>query len=405
MLFSGVARATAARVGVTRASYGAGEAVALAIIADAAHAAGLRSYIDAAGNLAIDNGPSDAPAIWIGSHLDSVPEGGNFDGLAGVVAGLLCLVRARQEGATANLRVVGLRGEESAWFGIPYVGSKALFGALTRADLDRCNPDGVSLQTAMSRASADVTAIYHGEPLIDRAALAAFVELHIEQGPELEDAGEPIAVVSTIRGNLRWDVAAKGVSGHSGTTPMLDRSDAVVGAARFIDGLTEEARRQVSRDTDLAVTVGRLHTDARNDAVSRIADRVSMSLEVRSADAAVLDDWMNEVACQASATERPGGGEIVVGKAVRTDPVELDGAWRSRLLRACPEGTRTMPSGAGHDAAVFQANGVPSAMLFVRNANGSHNPDEAMRIDDFLVGVDALYQAVTGATDQRELFA
>src|SRR5687768_4818131 len=211
-MFEAVRKVSAARLGVTRPSYSEVETRAMQVIASHATSLGLTTSYDAAANLvvalpaAIPDAPQVKPAYWMGSHLDSVPEGGNYDGLAGVVAGVLCLAKARRLGVALQrpLAVIGLRGEESAWFGKPYLGSYALFGKLTARDLERKHRDsGRPLGEYLEEVGADVNRIAAGEPLVEPRALGGWLELHIEQGPIMVARDAPVGVVTGIRGNLR----------------------------------------------------------------------------------------------------------------------------------------------------------------------------------------------------------
>lgn len=184
-----------AQEGITRESYGPGESDAIACLSDFALTQGLEVATDRAGNVIFtrksDNGQ---PALWYGSHLDSVPQGGNYDGLAGVVAGLLCLCRLDREGvATAQpVRVIGLRGEESAWYGKSYIGSRALVGGLSEHDLQLTNRFSQrTLGQAMQAVGADLAAIGRRQWLVDRTEFAGYLEVHIEQAQSLERMGRP----------------------------------------------------------------------------------------------------------------------------------------------------------------------------------------------------------------------
>ena len=224
-LFESVRKLSTARLGVTRPSYSDTETAALQVIASAAQQLGLSTRYDAAANLVMEmpGAPTEKPAYWMGSHLDSVPEGGNYDGLAGVIAGLMCLAKAKRLGVALQrpLAVIGLRGEESAWFGKPYVGSYALFGKLSARDLERKHRDtGRPLAEYLEKVGADVNRIAAGEPLVNAQAIASWLELHIEQGPIMVAREAPVGVVTGIRGNLRHLSAhCRGAAGHSGAVP------------------------------------------------------------------------------------------------------------------------------------------------------------------------------------------
>lgn len=209
-------------------------------MACAARDAGLIVEHDKAGNLVVTlpgREPSK-PFIATGSHLDSVPRGGNYDDAARVVAGLLALVCLRRLGIQPprTVKLIALRGEESAWFGKSWIGSHAMFGLLTEADLARPRFDnGRQLQAYLEDVGADVSAIARGERLLEPGTVAAFIEVHIEQGPVLEVRGLPVGVVTGIYGNLRHlEVVCRGTAAHAGATPRFLRHDAVVAIADLI---------------------------------------------------------------------------------------------------------------------------------------------------------------------------
>src|SRR5580704_15604989 len=239
-LFAKLRETTGDGVGITRQSYGAGESLALDIIESAARPFGLQTERDLGANLVVTfpGSAPDLPYLACGSHLDSVPQGGNYDGGAGVIAGLAILAGLKQDGFAPRrtLKLFGLRGEESAWFGKAYVGSSALFGRLSAEDL--ASPQAVtgrSLADSMRDVGADVERIMRGEPLIDASKVAAWVELHIEQGPVLVARQLPIGIVTGIRGNIRHRmVECIGVPGHSGAVPRWLRRDAVFATAELI---------------------------------------------------------------------------------------------------------------------------------------------------------------------------
>jgi N-carbamoyl-L-amino-acid hydrolase len=403
-LFEAVRRISAARLGVTRPSYGETETAALQVVEQAAKAVGLATRRDAAANLVIEmpGAPVGKPAYWMGSHLDSVPEGGNYDGLAGVVAGLLCLVKAKRLGVRLQrpLAVVGLRGEESAWFGKPYLGSYALFGKLTPRDLERKHRDtGRPLGEYMEKAGADVPRIAAGEPLVEAQSIAGWLELHIEQGPIMVAREAPVGVVTGIRGNLRH-LAARcvGAAGHSGAVPRWLRKDAVFALAELLMRLDENWQALNSRGVDLVVTSGIVSTDPRQHSISRIPGEVQFSLEMRSQSLETLEAFYQLVLVESAGIERTRGVKFDFGERVLSEPGLIDREWAQRLRRICGALRYPyidIPSGAGHDAATFANGGVPAGMIFIRNENGSHNPDEKMELEDFVMGTEVLYQAVS----------
>lgn len=403
-LFESVRRISAARLGVTRPSYSETETAAMNLIAQAARNFGLATRCDAAANLVIEmpGAPAAKPAYWMGSHLDSVPEGGNYDGLAGVVAGLLCLAKVLRIGVPLQrpLAVVGLRGEESAWFGKPYLGSYALFGKLDQRDLERKHRDtGRPLGEYMEKAGADVRRIGAGEALVAPEAIGGWLELHIEQGPIMVAREAPVGVVTGIRGNLRH-LAARclGAAGHSGAVPRWLRKDAVFALAELLMRLDENWQALNSRGVDLVVTSGIVGTDPRQHSISRIPGEVQFSLEIRSQSLETLEAFYQLVLVESAGIERSRGVKFDFGERVLSEPGLINRDWAQRLRRVCAALRYPyidIPSGAGHDAATFANAGVAAGMIFIRNDHGSHNPDERMDLDDFMKGAEVLYQAVT----------
>jgi beta-ureidopropionase / N-carbamoyl-L-amino-acid hydrolase len=232
-LFSELRALTADVVGVKRVSYGAGESTGLDFIARIAAAHGLEVARDRAANLSVTlrGQNAAAPAVIVGSHMDSVPRGGNYDGAAGIIAGLLCLLRFKTSGQTPprTIKLLGLRGEESAWFNAGCLGSRALLGGLPPSDLDLVHQEtGRSLRQHLEALDADVDSIAAQRPLINVADIAAYYELHIEQGPVMVSRALPVAVVTGIRGILRFSsMKCLGEDGHSGAVPRELRRDAV----------------------------------------------------------------------------------------------------------------------------------------------------------------------------------
>jgi beta-ureidopropionase / N-carbamoyl-L-amino-acid hydrolase len=381
--------------GVTRESYGLGETVALQNIAEVAREHGLEPRADRAGNLYITPGGGwPTEAVVIGSHLDSVPCGGNYDGLAGVVAGLLIVLKAKKRGISKPLVALGLRGEESAWFGIPYVGSKALMGKLTRDDLarkHRSKPERSLLQAISGCSLTDPHALLAGDRLLSTNMIKEFWELHIEQGPVLHNLGVPIGAVTGIRGSVRAPNARMyGTAGHSGTTPHHLRQDAVMRFAELMVALEEQRASMHESGKDIVFTCGVMGTDPAKHAITSIADLVHFSLDVRSLDAATAHGLI-EFAKQYA------GDTVYWDELVTTPGLKINVGTLERIASATKKlgiEAITMPSGAGHDAVIFAHSGVETGMVFVRNQNGSHNPHEDMNIDDFMLGVETLWEVV-----------
>ncbi len=398
-LFSDVRELTFDGVGVTRQSYGRGESDTADYLRAFAASEGLEVRADRAANLVFGL-PQTAAAsavTWCGSHIDSVPQGGNFDGYAGVVAGLLCLV-AQKAGGTPYARpleVVAFRGEESAWFGKAYMGSGALFGKVSESDLAlKQRTTGESMEACMRRCGADVEAIRAQQTLLDKARIKAYLELHIEQGPVMVARQLPLAVVSGIRGNVRHNrVVCHGDAQHSGVVPRWLRHDAMFAVADLIMRIDEHWRVLLERGTDLVVTTGIVSTDPAEHSISRIPGQVSFSLEARSKSTDTLEAFYQLVRAECGSIERERGVRFEFDRRLLSDPATMDEKLCGVLSEACAAqdaAFELIPSGAGHDASLFANAGIPSGMLFVRNQNGSHNPHEAMDIEDFMLGVGAM---------------
>lgn len=390
--------------GVTRGSFSSAEDAAHMLIANTASRHGLKVWTDQACNTWIElEGTNPAePAVVIGSHLDSVRQGGNFDGAAGVVAGLLAQLRIRDhQRARRSVRTVAFRGEESAWFGTCYVGSRALVGSLTTEMLDAVSAERVPLRVAMSEAGADMAPISAGIPLIDPRSIEKYFELHIEQGPVLVAAAAAVGAVTGIRGNCRYsNIEWSGEAGHSGAVPHSLRHDAVLGVAQWLCEVESLWHTEESNGSDLVVTAGVLGTDPLRHAVTRIPELVRVSLDIRSVDQVTLERVSSRVENLAGQIAHSRGLSVTVGQRVDTPPAAIDPATSQAILEAARDLghlAMALPSGAGHDAAALAAVGIPIGMIFIRNQHGSHNPMEAMELDDFDAGVEVLVRVVEDA--------
>jgi N-carbamoyl-L-amino-acid hydrolase len=404
-LFDTLAQKTRDTVGITRASYGEGEQLAHDLIAQTGRLAGLATTTDVAGNLYVTlSGRDPAKGTFlIASHLDSVPQGGNFDGAAGVIAGIAILTSWKRAGfePPGDVSVMVIRAEESTWFPYSYVGSKAAFGILPKAALDIVRADtGRTLAQHMAELGFDPKAVARGEAHCKPDRVRGYVELHIEQGPVLVGQDIPLALVTGIRGSFRYrDARILGEYGHSGAVPRAYRHDAVVAAADFVTRLDLEWERLEREGQDLTITIGKLFTDPAQHAFSKIAGEVGICIDVRShskptlATVKALVDTLSAEIC------KKYGVRFELGPITGSEPADMDRDLLARFTAAAVELNIPhiqMPSGAGHDAAVFAAAGVPAAMIFVRNQNGSHNPDEAMRMDDFELAARVMGRAVAG---------
>ena len=404
-LFAALHEASFDGVGITRESYGERESVALDIIESKAREFGLRTERDAGANLVVtlEGTEPNLPFLACGSHLDSVPQGGNFDGAAGVIAGLAILARLKHENFAPRrtIKLYGLRGEESARFGKAYMGSLALLGKLSREDLTAKEHGGKTLAECMLEVGVEIDRVERGEPLLDLKSVAAWIELHIEQGPVLAAREIPVGIVTGIRGNLRHRaIECIGAPGHSGAVPRWLRRDAIFATAELITHLDRHWRTLLERGRDIVVTAGMFGTDPEEHSIARIPGRVCFSFEIRSESRETLEAFYDLFCSECNLIREERDVEFKLDRRLESAPAMMDAVWIARLKRAAAAlglPAEEVPSGAGHDAAVFANAGIPSAMVFVRNEHGSHNPREAMEMDDFLAGIAVMRTAIADA--------
>ncbi len=351
---------------------------------------GLDVDTDRNGNVWAWWGAPGPGAVVTGSHLDSVPGGGAFDGPLGVVSALLAVDALRAQGfrPARPLAITVFAEEEGGRFGLPCLGSRLLTGATTpSAALALRDADGRTLADAVSRAGVPVDGVGPDPGLL--AMIGTFVELHVEQGRALVDLDAPVGLAASIMAHGRWRLTFTGEGNHAGSTAIGDRSDPMVPAASAVLA----ARRTASTVDGARATVGRVVPNPGGTNV--IASTVDVWLDARALSTsdtrAVVDGIV--VAARAAATEE--GCDLQVREESYTDTVVFDPVLRDRLAAALSGGTAgagipVLPTGAGHDAGVLAAH-VPTAMLFVRNPTGvSHAPAEHAERDDCLAGVTAL---------------
>jgi beta-ureidopropionase / N-carbamoyl-L-amino-acid hydrolase len=400
-------------VGISRETYGPGETAAIELIERLAQAHGFDTSWDAARNLLVRlrGTAPELPVVATGSHLDSVPQGGNFDGAAGVIAGFIGLLAAKERGQPLrSMELYVLRGEESAWYGGPcYFGSRALFGQLTESDFNSAHrSSGRTLAQHMAACRADMQPITAGRPLVAASHFACWIEVHIEQGPVLIARGKPVGLVTGIRGNVRHRrVVCRGEAAHSGAVPRWLRHDAVLAMAELLVRLDEHWRILLESGEDLVLTSGIVETNSKEHAVSRVPGEVAFALEYRSQDADTLKSFGALLQSECAQVGRKRGVVFDLGSPVRTDPAHMS----EKLIDVCRQHAETagvpyeiLPSGAGHDSAIFANAGVPATMIFVRNDKGSHNPHEAMELADFMAGAHVLSQALWQAANDEQEF-
>jgi N-carbamoyl-L-amino-acid hydrolase len=391
-LFAELKERTGTPQGITRTSYGLGEQIAHEMVRREARKLGLEVATDAACNLYMTyRGQIAGKGIFIGSHLDSVPRGGNYDGAAGVLMGLSVISGFRSAGAIPprDITVMAIRAEESTWFGASYIGSRAAFGQLAPDELKGVlrATDRMALGGAIDAAGGDSIALRAGEAFLTRERVGLFLEAHIEQGPVLVEEKLPVGIVTGICGSFRHRAAScHGSYSHSGATPRAYRADAVRAAATLVVQLDAAWMRLADEGHAMTVTFCQFATDPDEAAFSKVAGRVGFSLDVRSESIHTLELMRRELAAAVSRISTEQHVRFDLGPETTSEPGLMDPRVIAGLKHSAEDmgvAAKVMPCGAGHDAAVFAKAGVPTGMIFVRNQNGSHNPHEHMEISDF----------------------
>ena len=348
-------------------------------------AAGMEVRVDAAGNIrGTYPGDAHSPArLIVGSHLDTVPHAGAFDGVLGVMLGIALVDSLEGRRLPLGIEVVGFSEEEGVRFGVPFIGSHALAGSLGGDILGRTDSRGRTVSEAIRSYGLDPGGL--PAAAIQNEA-AAYLEFHIEQGPMLDWLGLPLGVVDTIVGQSRLGVTFTGMANHAGTTPMDGRRDAVTGAAEWILGVERMACEVVG----LVATVGQV--DPSPGAGNVIAGTCTASLDVRHPDDLVRDGAVARLLDDARAVAARRGLTLSYETRLTQPATPMDAVMTARLARALADiGTpvHRMTSGAGHDAMVM-ARRMPAAMLFLRSPGGiSHHPDEAVLEGDVAAALAA----------------
>jgi beta-ureidopropionase / N-carbamoyl-L-amino-acid hydrolase len=325
-----------------------------------------------------DPDSSATGGVATGSHLDSVPDGGAFDGPLGVVSALLAIDRLRSDGFTPQrpIGVVNFVDEEGARFGVSCAGSRVITGVLSpdRARALR-DADGITMADAMQAAGRRPEQLGPDPEALGR--IGSFIELHVEQGRGLVELGRAIAVGNRIWPHGRWRIEIPGEANHAGTTMLSDRRDAVIGCARAV-----LAARTAAEAHGSLATIGKINIQP--GGVNAIASSATAWLDARAADEPALRATVAQI------ENEVGSSGAVVTEESWTPQTAFDDALVSRLASLL-DGAPVMGTGAGHDAGILANAGVPVAMIFVRNPTGvSHSPAEWAEPEDCLAGVAAL---------------
>lgn len=390
---------------MTRPAYSVQDRTAAEIIEAAARKLDLEVGYDHAGNLLCTLPGTDraAPQVLTGSHLDSVPTGGHYDGLAGVIAGITAQAAYRDLGLqpACDITTMGIRGEESVWYGIAYVGSRLAVGTLPLEELDKLQrgDTGRSLAEHMAEVGVDVAALRTAPaPSVTSANTRAFLELHIEQGPVLVGEGLPVGIPTTIRGNVRFPYAqCHGAYDHSGATPRAYRADTALAVVELLHRLDDYwIEQEAAGVPDTVLTVGKLFTDATHHAMTKVPGRCDFTLNFGGTTQEFLDSCRDLTYALADEIATARRVRFELGDCVGSDPTPLDPGLRAQLCDtagALGISAREFAT-VGHDASIFARAGIPAAMVLIRNAHGSHNPDEQMELSDFGEGTKVLAAAM-----------
>ena len=359
--------------------------------------AGMTVHLDAIGNLrALWPGLAPgSPRLLIGSHLDTVPNAGAFDGVLGVVLGVAIVEELHGQHLPFAIEVVGFSEEEGIRFGKPFLGSLALVGRLDEEALARTDRNNISLREAIQAYGLDADRLPAAAMSDD---VIAYLEFHIEQGPVLENEDLSLAVVEALVGQTRMELIFTGQANHAGTTPMLLRQDAMTAAADWIVNVENYANCHAG----LVATVGKL--EASPGAGNVIAGRVTSSLDIRHADDAVRKTAVIEIMDHAKIAAAKRGVQVSGHTQLEQPAVPLDPHLTVLLQNAVTRAgfpSRTLTSGAGHDAMIL-APAIPSAMLFLRSPGGlSHHPNEAVLPQDVEAALATAMEFLTQLRDDR----
>ncbi|PWU20634.1 MAG: Zn-dependent hydrolase [Bdellovibrio sp.] len=381
--------------GVSRVAYSEADKNGREYVLSLMKQAGLATSVDTAGNLiGIRNGSKpDLKPIIIGSHIDSVPEGGNYDGIVGSLSAIEVAQTLQDHNRFLRhtLKVIVFQNEEGG-----HLGSRAVTSGLTPDDLALTSLSGKKIGEGIGFIGGDPDRLEQGK--IAKGDFAAYIELHIEQGGVLEAEKAIIGVVEGIVGIRRWNVTVTGVPNHAGTTPMRMRRDAMVGAAEFISGIHKLILKTHGRQVG---TVGKI--DAEPGAPNVIPGKVRFTFEVRDLDSKKLEKLYQDALSLAHRIEKENGTAFDFKETYNTAPVLTDDFIKSQIKAAARNRsfrTLGLPSGAGHDAQEFARLG-PMGMIFIPSRNGvSHSPEEFSSPEEVADGAQVLFDAVE-LVDQR----
>lgn len=377
--------------GINRFSFTKEEKETNHLVVEWMEQAGLNVHIDAIGNIiGSKDGTEDLPAILLGSHIDTVPDGGKYDGTLGVLSAIEVMHTLKEKSIQLKhpVKVISFKDEEGTRFGFGMIGSRAAAGTLTKEDLQRTDDNGISIEQAMKAYGLEK------KPLesVKLENIKAYLEVHIEQGKVLESKDVGVGNVTGIAGPLWLKFRMKGLAEHAGATPMDQRSDALV-AASIIITETETIAKQFP---GAVATVGKL--DVKPNGVNVIPGEVEWTADIRSIDESERDAIEQQIKEFAQQIAKERNVELHISELQRVEPVLCDEDIQKAIkesIQEIGEEEVNLPSGAGHDGMQFKYN-FPIGMIFVKSIDGiSHNPKEYSREEDIEKGANVLYKTLT----------
>lgn len=396
ILFNNINQYNSGDKGITRIAYTNDEQSCAHTFIRLCNEENLNVRVDECGNvIARREGRIEGlPAVIMGSHLDTVYQGGKYDGVVGVTAALEVIKRLNEKNMLTDhpIEIIAFACEESARFGVSTVGSKAMVGQFDKEKYRNIEDrDGMTMERAFTLCALDFDSIEEASRVDED--IKAFFELHVEQGPVLINSDTKIGIVSGIAAPVRYAIKIVGTASHSGTTPMDMRKDAFLGASEIALGLEEIAKKEQVHGT--VATAGVVDIEA--GAMNVVPGEVNMKIDIRSTSLESRQrvvDYLNETL---KAVEKSRNLEIICEEISSEKPVFLSNGINMALEDICKEKNlsyRLMPSGAGHDA-MNMTKLCPTGLIFIPSVNGlSHHPDEYTEMDDILIGIDVLEEAV-----------
>lgn len=391
--------------GFTRLGYSAEERQAKEAFKSIAKELDLITYEDAAGNYwAVWEIDEDAPTIAMGSHLDTVYNGGGYDGVVGVLTALAAIkfLQEKEFKPKKNLAIIVFSCEESARFGISTIGSKSLSGLLNKKDVANItDAEGVSIKEAVNQYGLNWADI--DKASLQTGNIEQFIEVHIEQGKKLLENQKEVGIVHSIARPTRLIITCKGMTNHTGTTEMKDRHDALIAIAPLVnevENMTNTLNERSSRP--IVATVSTLSLEP--NAMNMIPGTVTLGVDIRSTNENLKDDLVKQIKELIEKIEQTRKVSIEMNKIADDLPLELDGEVQKKLLQACKEfglSSMMMDSGAGHDA-MNMSHICESGLLFVPCKDGvSHNPQEYTAISNISKGAKVLMQYIKNQTEKE----